>query len=314
MKDLLKPIFFAIAFLTVLGVTPGRAEQFNLTFVSMSGSDANNCAYGSPCRRLDRAVAMTANEGRITCLGAGYDDLAVTVTRQMSVSCEGGSVRFFVVKLTGGTAHIHGLNVSGADGLTQSVWLTGTGSVVLNGLKVNGVGAYYGVGQGISVVPDGPLNVTIANSVISRSGYSSVGAGVLVKPEPGGSARVVLDRTVVSGNVFGVAIDGSGSTAGINTTIKDSTISSNTQDGIVATTSSGGAPIGVFVTGSASSNNAIGIRSIGSSVTVRVESSKVTGNGTGVASLSGGALLSAGNNYVQANGNNGSFTGSMAAQ
>ena len=47
-------------------------------------------------------------------------------------------------------------------------------------------------------------------------------------------------------------------------------------------------------------------------VTVRLDGSKVIGNGVGVTALSGGALLSAGNNIVEANGSNGAFSGSIA--
>ncbi len=102
----------------------------------------------------------------------------------------------------------------------------------------------------------------------------------------------MLENVNLSGNVFGVAFDGTNSTAGINATIKDCVFSANTQDGIVATSSAGHTPIGVFVSGSALSNNGYGVRSIGPNVTVRVDSSTVTGNNTGVAALSGGALLS----------------------
>ena len=62
---------------------------------------------------------------------------------------------------------------------------------------------------------------------------------------------------------------------------------------------------------SGSANNGFGIRSIGPNVTVRVDGSTIIGNGTGVSALSGGALLSTGNNMLQANGTNRSFTGAV---
>jgi hypothetical protein len=114
------------------------------------------------------------------------------------------------------------------------------------------------------------------------------------------SARVNLKRITVNGNAFGIAADGTGSTAGINMTIADSMVGGNAQDGIIAVTPSGGAPIGVLVTNSESVNNAIGIRSIGPNVTVRVKNSDIAGNGTGLSLSSGGALLTFGNNAVRA--------------
>jgi hypothetical protein len=152
----------------------------------------------------------------------------------------------------------------------------------------------------------------VRNVTLSNNGDASSGAGILVKPSGTGSARVTLDRVFTSKNTFGIAIDGSASTAGINATITDSVSTGNAQDGIVATTIGGGAPIGVMVKTSKSVNNSFGVRSIGPGVTVRVDGSAVIGNGTGLASLSGGALLSFGNNNVEANGVNGAFSGSVA--
>ena len=97
-------------------------------------------------------------------------------------------------------------------------------------------------------------------------------------------------------------------------TIADSMVAGNSQDGIIATTPSGGAPIGVYVKNSKSVNNAIGIRSLGPDVTVRVDGSGIIGNGTGLVSGSGGALLTAGNNMVRANGTDGAFSGPVALQ
>ena len=136
----------------------------------------------------------------------------------------------------------------------------------------------------------------------------------MIRPGAGGTGQVVLDRVNAAGNVFGIAVDGSTSTGGINMTIADSFSSGNSQDGIVATTSGGGAPIGVMVKNTKSLNNGFGIRSLGPNVTVRVSNSAVIGNVTGLASGSGGALLSFGNNEVRANGADGAFSGSVAQQ
>lgn len=315
MKNLLTPMLLAIAFLAVFGVTPGRAQHWQNSFVSMGGADTNNCLAATPCRTFSGAVAHTAERGVITCLQPGFTDEGLTVSFPMSVNCEGGNLRVLVVN-QGGVAIIHGLNMIGDASWAYPVNVSGSGTVVLDGLKFGGSTdfLYGGAVGGILVTPSGPLNLTIANSTIGASGRDPTGAGVLVKPAAGGSTRMALERTVVSGNAFGVAFDGSNSTAGINAIIKDSMISGNLQDGIVATTSAGHAPVGVFVSGSASSNNAYGIRSIGPNVTVRLENTKVTGNNTGLVASSGGALLSHGNNAIQANGVKGAFTGSLALE
>ena len=218
---------------------------------------------------------------------------------------------------------------------TPGAWVTvaaGAGDVVtLDGLHLAGGGITFNAGghlhvvncvitkqnisneAGIRFAPNSAGKLTVTDTVIINVG-SSTGGGIVIKPASSGSAQVELKRVIVNGNAFGVAVDGTGSTAGINMTIADSMIGGNAQDGIVATTPSGGAPIGVLVTNTKSVNNAIGIRSIGPNVTVRVGNSVVTGNGTGLATLAGGALLSFGTNAVQANATNGAFSGSVAMQ
>jgi hypothetical protein len=98
-------------------------------------------------------------------------------------------------------------------------------------------------------------------------------------------------------------------------TVADSMIGGNANDGIIATTPSAWrADWRLCQEYTKSVNNAIGISSIGPNVTVRVDGSGVIGNGTGLAALSGGALLTFGNNAVRANGTDGAFSGPVGLQ
>ena len=169
-------------------------------------------------------------------------------------------------------------------------------------------------GFGIRIWPNALAKVVISDTTVANNGSNFGGAGIWIIPQPGGSAQVTLNRVSAESNQFGIAVDGSNSTAGINVTITDSVAASNKQDGIIAVTPAGGAPIGVMVKNTKSTNNAFGIRSIGANVTVRVDNSAVIGNGTGLSFSGGGALLSFGNNNVAANGTNGAFSGAVALQ
>jgi hypothetical protein len=168
-----------------------------------------------------------------------------------------------------------------------------------------------GVINGIFFEPNGPSRLVVTDTVVINNGSGSTGAGILIKPQPGGSALVDLSRVSVQGNVFGIAADGTTSSTGINMTVTDSTSTANSQDGILAASSAGGAPIGITVRNSVSTNNSIGVRSIGNGVTIRLDNSGVIGNAIGLVSTSGGALLSAGNNLIEANGSNGAFSGAV---
>jgi hypothetical protein len=202
---------------------------------------------------------------------------------------------------------LEGLRFSGASGIQ---WLAGKHLHIIRCVLANGDVAGD---AGIKFLPSGPSKLSVTDTVISNEG-SGTGGGIIIKPFQGGSAQVTLERVIVNGNAFGIAADGSDSTAGINMTIADSMIGGNGQDGVIATTPSGGAPIGVYLKNTKSVNNAIGIRALGPHVTVRLDSSAVIGNSTGLNFSGGGALLSFGNNAVQANGSNGSFSGPVPLQ
>jgi hypothetical protein len=72
----------------------------------------------------------------------------------------------------------------------------------------------------------------------------------------------------------------------------------------------------VLVTNRKSVNNAVGARSLGPNVTVRVGDSTITGNNTGLSFSGGSALLTYGTNKLQANGGDGAdgaFSGPVRA-
>jgi hypothetical protein len=170
-------------------------------------------------------------------------------------------------------------------------------------------------GLGLTFQPAVSAKLVVTDSSFFNNGNPTTGAGIQILPQFSGSAEVVLERVTVAGNTFGIAADGTASTSGINMTISDSVVSANTQDGIIATTPSGGAPIGVLVDNTRSVNNAtFGVRAIGAGVTVRMSGSSVSGSAIGVAAVSGGTLLTFGNNKIVANGTNGSFSGPVALQ
>lgn len=153
--------------------------------------------------------------------------------------------------------------------------------------------------SGISFTPNGASKLIVTDRIIVNNRFLATGTGAgILEAVAGRSARVMIEPTNISSNVFGIAENGSNSTGGINMTITDSLLAGNINDAVVATTSSGGAPIDVTVKNTKSTNNGFGIRSIGPKVTVRVDGSTIIGNGTGVNALSGGALLSTGNNVA----------------
>lgn len=312
-------VLFFFAFFTN-NLIPAQAQEGIriYTYVSRTGVDSDGCGDVTPCATLTRAIEDTHTGRVVLCVDKSHvggnpaSSGAETslIGKSIVVECDGSVANGITINVgVGEVAIIRGLAVDNSS-QPNAIHILGSGTVILDKMRVSSGGT-----SGILFEPTGAGKLVVTDTNITGNGiFSTTGGGIVVKPQTGGTAQVSLTRVSVAGNVFGIAFDGSASTGGINATVKDSVLSSNGQDGVVATTVAGHAPIAVFVSGSASSNNVYGIRSIGPNVTVRVENSKIIGNGIGVSALSGGALLSAGNNYVQANGNNGVFSGSMPAQ
>jgi hypothetical protein len=311
--------------LATLISSSAQAITAGQTWVASTGNDVNDCSnQATPCRSLAGAYAQTSPGGEIICVGSNtfFSASTFTITHSITIDCQGVSE----VLLADGTDFIT-VNAGPADavilrGLDFESFMLGGFTPGLAGISFTGGGTLHVQNctfrnfthSGIKFAPSGAAKLFVSNSVFQHNGGTSTGGGIIIQPGAAGSAEVELDRVQVENNVFGIAADGTGSSAGINMTIADSMTAGNSQDGIIAVTPSGGAPIGVMVTNTKSVNNTFGIRSIGPNVTVRVKNSDITGNSTGLSFSGGGALLSTGNNLVEANGTNGAFSGPVALQ
>jgi hypothetical protein len=311
-KSALLSTSLVVMFVFLLAAGPARALD-NVTFVKSSGG-GSVCTLADPCAGFQTAQAATAEGGDIHCLDSGFVS-GVTINKTITIDCAGLATVTdgITVDAPGAIVTIRNLTLTGTIGVTGINFENGAALLVENCVIEN-----FNSGPstaGIRFRPSSPgSKLVVTDTILRNGGRGSTGGGLVVNPQPGGSAQIVLNRVSVDKNVFGIVADGTGSTGGINMTITDSVSSGNLNDGLIATTPSGGAPIGVYVKNTRLANNGFGIRSIGTNVTVRVDGSSVIGNSTGLTALNSGKLLSAGNNMVQANGANGEFSGPVALQ
>ena len=313
--------------LATLMPAPAPAAPVGQTWIASipaGGTDANPCTREAPCLTLETAYAQTSPGGKISCVDSFQITriATLTISHSLTIDCRYAPLvllsvtnDFLIVNAgAADTVILRGLEL---EGLQQSGSTPGLSGVNFTGggtLDVQDCTFRKFTTAGINFAPSGLATLAVTDSVFQANGSGSTGAGILVRPAGGGGAQVVFNRVTAAKNVFGIAVDGTGSSAGINMTVTDSVSGGNKQDGIIAVTPSGGAPIGMLVTNSRSVNNNIGIRSIGPNVTVRVNSSDIAGNGTGLSFSTGGSLLSFGNNRVRANGSDGAFSGSVGLQ
>jgi hypothetical protein len=295
--------------------SPAFSQTFDHTFVSAGAT--GNCSRTSPCGSLQTAHNATNPGGVLTVLTAG-DYNGVSISKSMTVRAVGNDGGATQGSCTNCDAYWIGVNAGPSDIVNlEGIHLAGIGGVLYqSGGKLNITDCVFENGNGtdeagILLSTSAPAILNVARTTVRANG-NGTGGGIVIRPRAGGSALVSLDRVSVLSNAFGIAADGTSSTTGINVTISESVTAGNSQDGVIAVSSPGAAPIGMLLTNVKSSNNSYGVRSIGANVTVRVDSSKIAGDGIGLATSSGGSLLTAGNNIVEANGTNGSFTGSVA--
>jgi len=138
-------------------------------------------------------------------------------------------------------------------------------------------------------------------------------------PQPG-TLKVFItaphNGDTVSGTVWVVLwVDGtSGTGNGAHVVIRDSVVSGNVGDGVLATSAPGKAPAFIVVGRTSSVNNAgNGILANGPHGTVLVADSIITRNGTGISAVNSGQLISYGNNRVNNNlGPDGTPTGNYS--
>ena len=318
LKSATKSALSLTALATVLALLPGTpAEALNgKTYVSGTGSNANNCAtIATACATFAQALSVTAAGGEITVVDTGnygvvFIDKSVNITNdyagEASITGGGGGIRVFAA--AGDVVSVRGLVIDGqASGTTGFDIGTASAVHIQNCVVRNfedSLSGNNGNAFGISLVPSGRSQLFVSDTIIFNNGHASATSGILIEPlSTTGRADVVLDRVHLENNVRGLFVVGLNAIgAGAHVIVRDSVISGNASNGIYALTLPGTSPAFVLVERSTMVNNGqSGIRADGPGATVLLRQSAITRNGAGVTTVNGGQLISFGDN---ANANN----------
>src|SRR5262249_22177857 len=168
---------------------------------------------------------------------------------------------------------------------------------------------------GIGLSPSNNAQLFVSDTIIFNNGSGAISAGIYIVPLATISLNVVLDRVHLENNVRGLWVDGSLSTGnGSHVAIRNSVVSGNAGDGILATSLAGKAPAFIVVEHTSAVNNAgNGIHADGPSATMLLSNNVVSRNGVGINAVNGGQLISYGTNKVNNNmGPDGVPTGSYS--
>ena len=139
--------------------------------------------------------------------------------------------------------------------------------------------------------------MTVTDSVFTNNGTPAQGGGIIL--EPTAAASVVIERTQVTGNTYGIFAGGIFGT--ILVEVRYSTIANSVFDGIWANSPSGSVSSIVVEHSASVRNGGNGVNAQGPVAYVSLKDSTVDWNGTGLNTGSGGTILSYQNNTIAGN-------------
>jgi hypothetical protein len=302
-------------FVAMLPGTPAQALN-DRSWVSSAGT-GTACTRALPCSGFQVAHDATNDGGEINCVDAA-DYGAVQIIKNLVIDCSGTfggvSISSVVVNGAGIRAELRNLSFQGLGvGSTAITFLNGTGLYV-EGCQIHGYTS--GAGRGISFTP--PDGVTgflhVVDTLINANGLASSGGGIAIQPAGSGSARVVIERSRIDGNTYGIFAVGTGSTGVIIVHVRDSVVTVNKFDGIGGYTSAGHSTVSMTVDHTSSLlNGGNGILAQGPSAFVFLANSTVMSNVTGL-NASGGTIVSYQNNQLTGNVTDGAPTATISVK
>jgi hypothetical protein len=286
-------------------VASPAAAQNARSWVSGVGDDVNPCTRTAPCKTFAGTISKTAAGGEINCIDPGAFG-AVTITKAMTINCEdveagvlGSLVSGIIVNAgVNDIVTLRGLDFEGTgNGLNGIRFIAGAALHVQDCTIRNFRSATMNQGNGIFFAPSGNSRLFVTDTVLSDNNV-----GLLIQPNGGGSARVVLERVQAERNGIGIDSRTTGSTgAGIDLAISDSVAAGSLTRGIGSATG-GGPAINVMIESTAVVNNTgAGVTASGAGAIARIGNSIITGNQVAIQEAAGGQVLSYGNNQIAGN-------------
>jgi hypothetical protein len=281
----------------LLAAVPAHAVS-NRIFLSTNGNNASDCANPlTPCLTFAGALAQVNPGGEVIAEATGgYGPL--NITQAVTISGPPGVVIYsglgVTVNAPGATVVLRGLTIDGTGATATGITATAVGSLFVENCVIANFLGSNNTGDGIVFSSTGHLFVK--DTIVRNIAY----VGVFLAG--GATSTASIQHCQFDQGEFGVSVSGAGNVA----TVRDSAATGMTGQGFGA--QNGGE---LNIESCVAANNDVGIIAFSTS-TVRVSNTTVTNNVSGIATA--GAVLSRGNNTVEGNGTNGSFSGTYSAK
>ena len=309
-------LFASMFSLLLLAGASAAQAQASRTWVSGVGDNAYPCSRTAPCETFAGAMVKTAEGGEIDLIDSGSFG-PFTITRSVTINGEASLAGILAIGRTGinviaGTDDVvtlRNLTINGAGSGTDGIRIVQAKEVHIENCTIEGF-----VNRGIAVEnSSNAIRVFVRNTIIRNNAGASSPAGnsgaILLKPTSTGTVSALLEHVLMNQNTFGLRVEGNA-----RATVNDSAASGNATFGIHAVTPGPNAA-SIILERTVVSNNATGVQAEGSAfASVRLSEATVTSNSTGLSSVTGGQLLSWGNNRNAGNGTNGAPTALVVPQ
>jgi len=310
----MRKLYCILSILPFLVAMPAIAQPVR-TFVSSSGSDTNPCTLSAPCRNFGAAINAVASGGEVVALdSAGYGP--VSITKPVSLIAAPG-IHAAIAPTTGTAIEVNaaasdvvvlrGLYLN-SQGASYGVYFLDGNTLhiercVINRFSISGVIQHFGNQLIVSdsVFSENHRGLWLTPGVATKVLYSSVSRARFENNGHAGlelriNARATCVDCSASGGAYGFWAS-AGEGRHVELALERCIVANNSFRGVFADSSmaAGGGTSIVRVAGSVIAHNSIG-----------VEAFTDTGC-TGCVQL-----LSRSDNTLEANGTNGTFTGTWA--
>jgi len=296
------------AIAALLQPAPARADVPTKIWVHNAGADSVTCgAVTTPCKTFQRAHDNVAIGGEIGVLAPG-DYGPVAISKSVNLTNDGTGEAGILVAATGVNINagvgdiisLRGLVIDGQNGGAVGVQIQQTSATHIQNCVIRNLQA---PGVGILANAKSNMQLFVSDTIIFNNGSTATTGGMWIEPFGTVGVDVVLDRVHLENNVFGLRVDGlAGTGNGAHVIIRDSVVSGNFGDGILAVTATGDAPAFLIVERtSVVDNAATGLLANGRRATMLLHDSTIARNGTGINAVAGGQLVSYGNNRINNN-------------
>ena len=221
------------AVVALLADTPAKALN-NKSFVSGTGSDANNCStIPLACATFAHALTQTNAGGEITVVNTG-DYQPLTIDRSIDITNDGAGEASILAPGTGGifvragkgdVIGLRGLVIDGQVFGMVGMEIDQASAVHIQNCVFRNFESSLDFTYAILSQPTNNLQIFISDTIIFNNGSTAHSGGILIFPGTGGNAHLVLDRVHLENNVTALSVNASNGTPsgiGVYVIIRDS--------------------------------------------------------------------------------------------